>query len=415
MKINIERLEKNLYELGKIGRNADGGIDRTLGSQAERDARKWILDYWKNHLRVDIHMDSIANMWALAEGTEMLPHIVFGSHHDAVPDGGMFDGALGVLLATEILETLQENGVRTRHPFELVSFTGEEPNPYQVSTLGSKVLSGRLTQIDLEKLRNVEDGSDLQSCMQQIGGDIAATDNIRIQKNQIRAFLECHIEQGCRLEERGLHTAAVSCITGIYREDITFTGEANHAGTTSMERRKDAFLAAAEFSLAFERLLRDKKSDDVVGTVNNLTMTPNAVGIVPGKVTLTMEIRTCSAELTHEIASAMDAVCEKIRQERDVAIDRRLNLDQSPMPMDTQVQQFVLEAMQESGEGSQVLVSMAGHDAANMQRVTQSGMIFTRSVNGKSHCPQEYTELESIARTGNAMLLALLKMDAGMD
>ena len=152
-----------------------------------------------------------------------------------------------------------------------------------------------------------------------------------------------------------------------------------------------------------------------MGTVNNLTMEPNAVGIVPGTVTLTMEIRTCSETVTHEIAKAMDAVCEKIQRERGVEIRRRLNLDQPPMPMDTQVQHFVQEAMLETGEGDQVLVSMAGHDAANMQRVTKGGMIFTRSVGGKSHCPQEYTEPESIRRTGNAMLLALLKMDEGLD
>ena len=152
-----------------------------------------------------------------SDASVRLPPIVFGSHHDAVPDGGMFDGALGVLIATEILETLQENGMKTRHPLGLVSFTGEEPNPFQVSTLGSKVLSGRLTRADLERLRNRIDGSDLQSCMQQIGGDITKADDIRIQPEQIRAFLECHIEQGCRLEEKGLHTASVSCITGIYR------------------------------------------------------------------------------------------------------------------------------------------------------------------------------------------------------
>lgn len=256
MNINIERLEKNLQELGKIGRNAGGGIGRALGSQADREARQWILSYWKSHLNVDIQIDGIANLWAFAAGTEPLPPIVFGSHHDAVPDGGMFDGALGVLIATEILETLQENGMKTRHPFGLVSFTGEEPNPFQVSTLGSKVLSGRLTRADLERLRNRIDGSDLQSCMQQIGGDITKADDIRIQPEQIRAFLECHIEQGCRLEEKGLHTASVSCITGIYREDIVFTGEANHAGTTTMKRRKDAFNAAAEFSLALRSCCR---------------------------------------------------------------------------------------------------------------------------------------------------------------
>ncbi|MGN0642875.1 MAG: Zn-dependent hydrolase [Huintestinicola sp.] len=415
IKINIKRLAENLSELGKIGRNSHGGIDRALGSQSDRDARKWILDYWKEHLDTEIRIDGIANMWAYRSGTEGLPPIVFGSHHDAVPDGGMYDGALGVLVATEIMETLKENEVKTRHPFEIVSFTGEEPNPYNVSTLGSKVLSGRLKRPDLEKLTSFVDGSDLQSCMEKIGGDISKTDGMIIGKDDICAFLECHIEQGRRLVDKGLSTSAVSCITGIYRENLEFIGEANHAGTTQMPLRKDALAAAAEFITAFEKTIKDVGEDEVVGTIGQLNVSPNAVSIVPGKVTLTFEIRTCSSELSHSLAAKMDSVCERITAERGVEIIRLINLDQQEMPLDKDIRKYVLEAMAENGEGSEELVSMAGHDAANMQRVTRSGMIFTQSTTGKSHCPEEYTDIECIEKTANTMLSALLKMDMGFD
>ena len=142
LRINKARLEKNLFELAKIGKNEHGGIDRALGSDADYEARKWLQDYWEKKLGIPARLDAIANMWVKRPGTEDLVPIVIGSHHDAVPDGGMYDGALGVLGATEILQTMIENHIQTRHPIEVVSFTGEEPNPYNVSTLGSKVLSG---------------------------------------------------------------------------------------------------------------------------------------------------------------------------------------------------------------------------------------------------------------------------------
>lgn len=414
-KINRGRLEKNLYELAEIGKNATGGIDRFLSSKADQEAREWILDYWKTHLDTTITIDGIANMWALAAGEEDLPPIVFGSHHDAVPNGGMFDGALGVLLATEILETLQENGVKTKHPFEVVSFTGEEPNPFNVSTLGSKVLSGRLVTEDLEKLSSYLDGSSLQDCMKKIGGNLEKTKNMKIKEGQIRAFLECHIEQGSRLIDKGLTTSAVSCITGIYRENVEVVGEANHAGTTIMQKRHDALNAASEFSLAFEQMIEKEQADDIVGTIGYFNIFPNSANIIPGKVTLTLEMRTCDEKITQRLARELDEICQRIEAKRGVKIKRTVNLDQKEMPLDEDVQKYVLEAMEELGEGQTNLVSMAGHDAANMQRVTKSGMIFTQSEQGKSHCPDEFTSMDAIEKTGNCMLLALLKMDQGLD
>lgn len=414
-RINRKRLENNLYELEKIGKNATGGIDRFLSSKSDQEAREWILDYWKKHLDATITIDGIANMWALADGEEDLPPIVFGSHHDAVPNGGMFDGALGVLLATEILETLQENSVKTKHPFEIVSFTGEEPNPFNVSTLGSKVLSGRLVTEDLEKLSSYLDGSSLQDCMEKIGGDLKKTKNMKIKEGQIRAFLECHIEQGSRLVDKGLTTSAVSCITGIYRENVEVLGEANHAGTTIMQKRHDALTAASEFSLAFEQMIEKEQADDIVGTIGYFNVFPNSANIIPGKVTLTLEMRTCDETITQRLARELDGICQSIEAKRGVKIKRTVNLDQKEMPLDDDVQKYVLEAMRDLGEGQTNLVSMAGHDAANMQRVTKSGMIFTQSEQGKSHCPEEYTSMDAIEKTGNCMLLALLKMDQGLD
>ncbi|HCT65505.1 MAG TPA: Zn-dependent hydrolase [Lachnospiraceae bacterium] len=411
LKINIDRLSKNLNELAQIGMNENGGIDRALGDESDRVARKWLIDYWQNKMNKTVRIDAIANMWVRREGSENLPPIVVGSHHDAVPNGGKFDGALGVLLATELIQTLEDNNIKTKHPMEIVSFTGEEPNPFNVSTLGSKVLSGRLKKDDLMQLKSYIDGSSLQECIEKIGGDITKANEALIKENDIRAFMECHIEQGRRIYDKGLSSAAVNCIIGIYRENITIIGEANHAGTTLMQDRHDALLASGEFNLAFEKILKNASSDEVVGTIGYIKVFPNSANIIPGKIDLVLEIRTCDEKIKQDIIDRLSNETQKIENLRGVRIIRKVNLDQSHIFMDKDVVNAIKRSIGFIGEEEIELVSMAGHDAANMQRVTKSGMIFVQSIDGKSHCPEENTDIKEIEKTGNAMLKALLLLD----
>lgn len=436
LKINKERLERNLYELGKIGRNEHGGIDRALGSKEDLLAREWLRAYWEDKMGLKVRHDAIANMWVLydsklqenttgkpsentnentKEGSlgecQPLPPIVIGSHHDAVPDGGMYDGALGVLGATEIVETLMEAGVKLNHPIEIVSFTGEEPNPYNVSTLGSKVLSGRLVREDLEMLTSYIDGSPLSECISAAGGDIEKAEEALIKPGEIDSFIELHIEQGRRLFDRGLTSASVNCITGIYRENITVHGEANHAGTTVMDNRHDAFLAAGEFALGYEKIIKEEHRDDVVGTIGYVKVSPNAASIIPGSVELILELRCCSEEIRQRVKARVGVLTKEIEEKRGVTIERKLNLDQKEMPMDPEVIAAIDQGIAIMGQEPVTLVSMAGHDAANMARVTRSAMIFVQSINGKSHCPEEATDIDRIEETVNAMLQAVLILD----
>lgn len=415
LKIRKDRLENNLFELAKIGKNEHGGIDRALGSEADFEARKWLINYWNSALGIDARIDAIANMWVRRAGTEALPPIVIGSHHDAVPDGGMYDGALGVLGATEILQTLTEHQIQTRHPIEVVSFTGEEPNPYNVSTLGSKVLSGRLVTEDLRKLTSYIDGSSLAKCIGHLGGNIEEAETARIHEGDISAFLELHIEQGKRLYDKNLTSAAVNCITGIYRENITVYGEANHAGTTIMQDRHDAFLAASELALAYEKLVRGEDREDVVGTIGYARVYPNAASIIPGSVELILELRCCDEEIRQRVRAGIAEIVRQIEAGRGVRIERKLNLDQKEMMMERAVVDAVKRGIRLEGQEPVELVSMAGHDAANMQRVTRSAMIFVQSIDGKSHCPQERTDINRIEETVNAMLHAVLILDKEMD
>lgn len=410
-RINPQRLMHRLHELARIGQNDQGGINRQLASPADGEARQWLVDCWQQELGLDVKLDAIANLWGIASNPSRLPPIVIGSHHDTVPDGGAFDGALGVLMATEVLQTLQENHVKLRHPVQLVSFTGEEPNDFSVSTLGSKVLCGRLGAVDLAKMQHRLTGESLGHAIQRLGGDIQAAADARLHRGQIAAFLECHIEQGRRLFERHKSVAAVTCITGIYREIIVVNGEANHAGTTRPADRQDALTAAAEIILAAEAIMRMPDLTDVALTIGHIEVEPNASNIIPGEVRLSLDLRTAFTPKRQQALQKLNSFIEDIQQRRYIRIDRLPDLDQPEMPMDSQIIQAVNDAMDSLGEPRQELVSMAGHDAANMARITKAGMLFVQSIDGYSHCPRERTNDTDIARTAQVMLQTIGLID----
>ena len=413
--INEERLMHNLLEMAKIGRNGNGGIDRALGSRADYETRQWLMKYWREEIGLSTRIDPIANMWIEQKGEEELLPIVMGSHHDAVPDGGKYDGAMGVLIATEIMQCIREQKIKLRHPFCVISFTGEEPNPFNLSTLGSKVISGRLKKEDLQEVKNRETGESLKEAIARLGGDMERLEEARIQPGKIRAFVEAHNELGRHLEAEGFSVSSVTCITGIYREEITFCGEANHAGTTMMPDRKDVLPAVGELALTIEAAAKEFYDPDVVATMGYVKIEPNEANIIPGEAKTIVDIRTCKKEIQNEIVEKIKAAAQEIEQRRGVSIKRKVLLNQSCQKMNDEIRAAVDAGIKETGEPKKQLVSMAGHDAANMGLITKSGMIFVQSVGGRGHCRQEYSRKEDIVKAANALFYALLKLDKEQD
>ena len=411
--INKSRLNNNLLSLSKIGKGSDYiGINRSLGNYSYAEATNWLLSYWRNEIHLPTKIDSIANIRGIYnESHSSLLPILIGSHHDAVRNGGMFDGAMGVLIATEVVQTLQENNILLRHPLHVISFTAEEPNPFNVSTLGSKVASGILKKDDLLKIRHIETGEPLKNVINALGGNLESADDALLTPSDLCAFIECHIEQGRRLFDKDLSLATVTAITGIYRENITIYGESNHAGTTTMKYRKDALLAASELNIAFEDIIKKINSDEVVGTVGYLTVSPNSANIIPGKVTLSLELRTCSREIQNNILAQLSKETENITKNRTVKIDRKITLNQAPVVMDKELLKILNEGLKLIDEPVTELVSMAGHDAANIQKIAPSGMIFVQSINGKSHCYDENSNIDDIAKAADALLNSVLVLD----
>lgn len=493
LRIDAARLEQNIMELGRIGLNANGGLDRTAFSPAELSARTWLCQKLAN-LGLAVHVDEAANIWAVRQGTkgtrgtkgetptlrkkcthlpaqqetcsdlpareeadadlpglqgaciglptlpkagpdlpepqaarvglpvpearekpsEGLPPLVCGSHIDTVPNGGKYDGALGVLLALEVLTVLNERGIGTRHPLALVSFSAEEPNPFGLSTFGSRSVAGKLGRSELEAAVNSR-GERLTDALRKAGGTPERYEECRRRPGDFAAYLEVHIEQGKRLLNRAAPVGIVTGITGIYRELVTVTGEANHAGTTLMNDRADALLAASEMLLAFERLCRTGPDEETVGTVGVMNIEPGAANIIPGKAEFHLELRGRRREHIAQVLEHWKQEAEQIARTRGVLLQRVLLLDQPPVPMDPLMVEISGKQADMLGYPFMALGSMAGHDAAHMAALTRSGMLFVPSLEGKSHCPEEASRMEDIEKAGNVLLHTILALDRRLD
>lgn len=410
LNVNKQRIEQKLFALGEIGRNANGGMDRTTFTPAEMEARNWLMQELHS-LNLAVHVDEAANIWGRKEGTNPeLPVLTFGSHIDSVPNGGIYDGALGVILALEVMRVLEENNVKTMHPLELVSFSAEEPNPFGFSTFGSRAITGKLTAEDIIGVADT-DGRLLTEALQDAGGNPNDFASAVRNPHEFAAYLEVHIEQGKRLLQRDIPVGVVTGITGIYREEVTVRGDANHAGTTLMKDRVDAFLAAASMALALEEILRNYPDEEVVGTIGQVFVKPNATNIVPGEVTFSLELRGQTKEKIQDVLAKWEEKVQIMHRHRKVELKRIVKLDQAPVPMSEKIVACCEEQAANLSYPSYRLGSMAGHDAAHMASVTQAGMLFVPSLAGKSHCPEEESRMEDIEKVGNVLLHSILALD----
>ncbi|MDN2453492.1 Zn-dependent hydrolase [Lactobacillus sp. UCMA15818] len=418
LKINKERIQQNILELGEIGLSDEGGVNRSLASQADIDSREWIKEYWQKNIVKKITTDVGANLWGdypYSNEKELAP-IIVGSHNDSVPEGGKYDGALGVLLATEVTQTLAENKINLRHPLKVISLTGEEPNPYQISTLGSKIISGVVGQDYLKRFNHIETHEALSEAIDRLGGDFKHIDENTLAPNSFAAFLECHIEQGRRLFERNEPVAVVSKITGIYRELIELKGEANHAGTTDLKHRKDALLAMSWINLELRKFLSEfEPCDPVVGTIGFAEVKPNAANIIPGEVRFNIDVRSGNWEKVQQTIKFLDQCFMKL-EEKGLKLNREKILNQKPADLNDKIIDALSETVEQNfGYQPQKMTSMAGHDAANLAKIGRSGMLFVKSIDGKSHCKEEYSRIEDIETAGNVLLNAILKLDEELD
>ena len=394
-----EQLLEDLEALGQIGRAAAGGLERIAFSPADWAGRRWVAQQMQA-LGMTVSTDAAGNTMGRYPGlVEDLPAIALGSHTDTVPQGGVYDGALGVLGGLACIRALHAAQQRLRHPLVLINFSAEEAT-MAGGTLGSYALTGLLNPqvIDGEAW----DGQLVRTHLQTIGLDPNQLQTAQQPVGSYAAFLELHIEQGATLEARQLPIGIVEGIVGIRRYLVTFHGYANHAGTTTMDRRQDALVAAAPFIT----LVREVAvAHGIVGTIGKLTVLPGAPNVIPGKVEVHLEIRG----LVDDVLDQAEAQLRAAAHAAHAAFAAVSN--KPPVQSDPRLLTAIANACADLALPALTMPSGAGHDAMNMAALCPMAMIFVPSQAGVSHSPDEYTAPEACVNGVRVLLATLLNLD----
>lgn len=403
LRVNGDRIMKHIHALAEFGKNPQGGASRVAYSDADKQGREFVLGLLRD-AKLDVSVDAAGNLLGRRTGSASdLKPLLIGSHIDTVPDGGNYDGVVGSMGAIEVAQTLAEKNVSLRHPLEVVIFQNEEGG-----LIGSRAMDGELTERELDLVSR--SGKTIREGIKFIGGDPTKLAEVRRQKGDIAAYLELHIEQGAHLDNEKIKIGVVEGIVGINWWDVTIEGFANHAGTTAMNNRQDALLAAARFIEAVNRVVTSIPGRQV-GTVGRINALPGAPNVIPGKVVLSLELRDLDAAKINMLYERIRTEAQRIATASKTKFDfKEINVN-IPAPTDTRIRSLITDAARELGLSTKLMPSGAGHDAQDMAQLGPVGMIFVPSVGGISHSPREFSHPDDIANGANVLLHTLLKLD----
>ena len=406
--VNQDRLEQRIFDLAKFGLQENGETERVAFSDADLEAHQWVLDELTK-MGLEAHTDFAGNIVATRSGTKKnMKPIVFGSHIDRVPNGGNYDGCVGSMAALEVIQTLNENNIKTKHPLQVIIFSNEEGG-----VMGSRAIAGHLGKSALGVKNST--GYTMGEGIMRLGGDTTRLAEVVRKEGDVAAFLELHIEQGGILEKENLEIGVVEGIVGLKWWDVVFTGFANHAGTTPMDARQDALLAAAKFIVAVNEITNSFDGAQV-GTVGRIKAEPGAPNVIPGKVTASLEIRDLSSDVIQKVYQAIKTKTEEIVASSNVTVEfRPLDTTADPAIMNPEVQKIIAENTESLGLTYKYMPSGAGHDAQDMAILAPTGMIFVPSKGGISHSPKEFTSAKDMANGANVLLKSLLELDKKLD
>lgn len=401
--INGDRLTTTLDALAQIGSQAGNTVRRLAFTPEDLAARQAFSD-WMTAVGMAVRIDAAGNLIGRYLGLAAeAPALATGSHLDTVFSGGRYDGALGVIAGLEVVRVLHEHDLRLHHPLEVIVFADEER-----TMVGSKAMAGNAPR-DPARYATVDD-EPIQDCLARAGGNWEALETARLSRQDIACFLELHVEQGGILEATDRQIGVVEGIVGQQRHRLTIQGQANHAGTTPMNMRRDALTTAAQLVLAVEDMAQHFPGDPVA-TVGALQVWPNAINIVPGFVEMSLDMRDLSQEVINHMLAQLKRKIETVAVATRTKIRIQPELAVEPTLAAAAVQDLIVESCEELGLSYTHLPSRASHDAQEMGRFTDMGMIFVPSQAGVSHSGEEYTSPEQCIQGANVLLRTLLKLD----
>ena len=405
LRINPSRMRDAFDQLAAIGATVDSGVDRPSLSEAHLAARKW----FREHISAsgfEFRTDGAGNHSAILPCDDpSAPTLILGSHLDSVPNGGRFDGALGVMAALEVLKTVRENGIRLKVQLEAMDFTDEEGT--LVGLLGSAALAGHLSKENLEKPRGGRER--LLEGMRRAGLTEAGMLSAARTKESLAGYLELHIEQGKRLEKSGTDVGIVTAIVGIWSYKLSYIGKADHAGSTTMEDRRDASQGASAFTLAAREMVMREFPNCVVN-VGKMDFAPGAFNIVPAQVDVSLEFRSPDEEEFNRLDTALLELAAREAKRFDLELRSEFLGKHSPSLMDSDVRGAFAAACDVLGLSHMPLPSGAGHDGQSLADLCPVGMIFVPSADGASHSPREFTKWEDCVNGANVLLQAALHL-----
>ncbi len=408
--IDGERLWRRLSDLGEIGEQEGGGVTRLSFTDEERAAKDRVASYMEE-AGLAVHEDAVGNLFGRREGRNAeAPAVLIGSHVDSVYSGGNFDGPLGVLAGVEVLQTMEEQGIETEHPIEVVAFTDEEGARFSFGMIGSRALAGKLTPEDLTSYED-EDGVSIAEAMRAYGLDPELIGDAARPEDSVKAYVELHIEQGRVLENEDLPAGVVTGIAGPVWLRFLLEGETGHAGATPMNLRRDSLAAAAGIMGLIEAAAAETGTS--VGTVGQLDLEPGGINIIPGKVRFSLDLRDIDEEIRNRVEGHILEGAEEICRRRGVGLEIETLQRLAPAPCSDLVRDAAERACERLGIRPHALPSGAGHDGMQLTDLCPMGVIFVRSKNGISHNPDEWSSQEDCAAGSNILYLTVLNLAGG--
>ncbi len=408
--INRERLQSDIEALAQIGRQEDYGIYRMAFTPGDMQGREW----FKNKISeagLEVYQDGAANIHARLGWDGKRASILMGSHLDTVPGAGHLDGALGVLVALECIRRIKEEELKLNYPLEAVAFSDEEGR--FGGMLGSQAIAGMLSP---ESILNAVDlnGTKLTEAMEAVG--LNAMDALYAKRNpdSIHAYLELHIEQGPMLDNSGISVGNVDAISGLFKWEVSLIGKANHAGTTPMELRNDAFMGLSEFSSQIQRILDENGSARSVATIGRVEISPGAANVIPGAVNFSIEARDTDDRVLEDISNAFRKALSAIARRRGLMFEFKVLSEIEPVKCDPGMLKTIENVAKSLRIPFLQMASGAAHDAQIMAHITRAGMIFVPSKDGRSHSIAEWTDMDDIEKGANIALNTLCRIAGGM-
>ena len=407
--INSKRFEANFNAISEFGALKGGGLTRLAFSKEDLEARKFLINLIeKNGFKLKI--DNVGNIFAIYdEGCEAdAKPVCVGSHIDSVPNGGFYDGTLGVMAGLEALSSIKEAGIKLKRPLWLINFSCEESSRFKTATIGSKIISGKLSQQRLHELKD-EDGISLFEAMSAAGFKPQNLDEAILKENSLHAYLELHIEQGPVLERSAISVGVVSGIAAPIRFEITIQGKADHSGATPMNMRSDALLAASHIIIAANKFAKNKKT--AVATVGYVHAKPGVLNVVPGEARLGVDLRDIDKASLEELNLELRNYVGELSHELKFSYEIRELSSDEPVKLSKHAINLLEDEAKKLGIKTLTLPSGAGHDAMNLTKLASSvGMLFIPCVDGISHNIAEAINFKDAVFATKILTNALIRL-----